>query len=199
MGIAGLYQIFIENTLFTSDSTHVIVCTNSSVMDGTSPLEDLYVNNESPATTAAPLERYRIHAISLNTGEVTGVISHDMDRIQTFPTIQGRILCLLSLHRQCILLYSISDDGQFIPLKSMGHSLLDDDPLYLPREYSSRLSFFLSAFKQSLFTFLYKRAKTSGDKRDIYKFLNDEATYRQFKMVRCQLVDMRYVLVRMQR
>ncbi|GMR53663.1 hypothetical protein PMAYCL1PPCAC_23858, partial [Pristionchus mayeri] len=200
LGIAGVFQIFIENTLFTSDSTHLVVCTNSSVLDGTSRLEDLYVNNESPATTNAPLERYRIHTISLKTGEVTGTISHDMDRIQTFPSLQGRILCLLSLHRQCILLYSISDEGELIPLKSLGQSMHDDDQLYLPQDaYNNRLSYFLSSFKQRMLTFLFKRAKRSGDRREMAAFMRDYAAFRSFRMVRCQLVDKRYVLVRMQK
>ncbi|KAF8369110.1 hypothetical protein PRIPAC_86939 [Pristionchus pacificus] len=172
LGVAAVYQIFIENTLFTSDSSHLVVCTNSPVMDGTSRLEDLYVNNESPATTNAPLERYKIHAVSLERGEVTGTISHDMDRIQTFPSLQGRILCLLSLHRQCIILYSLSESGQFIPLKSIGHSMLDDDPIV--DVHSNRLSLFLSAFKHRIFVFLYKRAKGLGNKSEMLRFLNEE-------------------------
>ncbi|GMT28590.1 hypothetical protein PFISCL1PPCAC_19887, partial [Pristionchus fissidentatus] len=200
VGMAGAYQIFIETTLFTSDSSHVVVVTNSPVMDGSSRLDELYVNNETPATTNAPLERYRIHAISLKTREITGTICHDMDRLQTFPSLQGRILCLLSVHRQCILLYSISlDKGEFIPLKSMGQSMIDDDHMYLPQEvYCNRLAYYLSALKHRLFSFMYKRAK-KGNKMEMTSFFSDQAAFRQYRMVRCQLVDMRYVLVRMQK
>ncbi|CAJ0928825.1 unnamed protein product, partial [Mesorhabditis belari] len=184
--------------LFTDDSQHIVVCASAPVGDNVS-LNAVYRNNES-LNLSQGLERYAFIVIDVPRVAMCDVYSFPVDRIQQNQgvSMRGRTLSVLSSQHQQITILKIDERGKIVPLKTIGPSVLEDDEIFLKIENGNfgRATAFLSAFKQKLFTFLYKRCKNEGDFQ-VHLFHRAMGSLRRQKMSKAHLLDDRHLIIRL--
>lgn len=182
----------------TRDSRHLIVATETQILESQTTISQTYTNNESlqPLSSQA-LNTICFYCIDLKNGIVCDTFTLTVDRVWVAHGVHlvGRLLAVFSLQQQTIHFLQIDrQTGHFMLNKQLGRFLYDDDNrlMSLGGSLSADETVF-TGLKQRLLTFLFHKFAKEGK---VDYFLRNFAYLCDLRIWQIQLVLPDIVLLR---
>ncbi|XP_037080641.1 DET1 homolog [Pollicipes pollicipes] len=202
-----------ECSLFTDDGVHVIVGSVAMVTDAHEQQTAGAASrtNEWVAPGArTPLENYSLHVVDIGRGRLCDTIHFKRDKIFTSHNqglyLYGDTLAVLSVQHQTIHIYSVTERGSIIPVRTIGRFCSDDDELFyqvtVPPGHIQPPGGeeFVCGLKHRLLAFLYQRAvrisEEEGSPYELRRFYQYFNKFRSLRMWKMQLLDSHHLLIR---
>lgn len=204
-----------ECSLFTNDGRYVIIGAASVIPQTRPTFYEMYQNNESlTPTQRCPLEEYTLYIVDMLKGRLTDHYDYKVDKIFLSHNqglyLYNNTLSVLSVQHQCIYIFSV-EGGRFTLLRTIGRFCCGEQmPTTYARTPNTTPSTTTSAdagkppfreitinsLKHRLLVYLFKQAKSSGDKLTLRRFFQYFDQYRLLRMWKMQLLDDNHLLIK---